>query len=116
MFSDIVTIVTDVKTQTVRGTNGDITVLNSRVAIYHGGKDNDTYIDVNAWGKTADMIAEHFHKGNQIYIEGDIRDREKKITTPDKTMLPYQSYYIQINSFKLVFGRKEAPEGAKENS
>lgn len=110
MFADIVTFVQDVKPTTVMVNNKPRTVLNSRVAIYNGKNIEDTYIDVTAWDKTAEMIAKHFKKGNQIYIEGNLQGKEKRLTAPDKSLIPYPSFYIHINSFKLIFETNKQEE------
>ncbi len=39
-----------------------------------GAKQEDvTFVDVTAWGKTADFIAKYFKKGRGIYIEGRLK-------------------------------------------
>lgn len=45
-------------------------VLNFTIAIDDGTKDNPhtTFIPLEAWEKTADIIAEHFSKGDQIIV------------------------------------------------
>ena len=36
-------------------------------------KDNADFIDCVAWGKTAELIADHFHKGKEIGLTGRLK-------------------------------------------
>lgn len=36
-------------------------------------KEEATFIDVEAWGKTAEFIADYFKKGSNIFIEGRLK-------------------------------------------
>lgn len=53
-------------------------VLNFSIAINDGTKENPhtTFIPIDAWEKTADTIATHFHKGDQIIIGGRLSVRK----------------------------------------
>ena len=67
-------------------------VLDFSIAVNHrwlddqGQKREDTYFgDCRAWGKQAESIAQYFHKGKPIYIEGRLaqeswEDKATKVT------------------------------------
>lgn len=57
---------------TVRTTEGGIMVLSNSVACPRD-KDNTDFINVVAFGKTAETIEKFFKKGERIGIEGSIR-------------------------------------------
>ena len=59
----------------LRYTNDAKAVLNMRVAI-NGRNDRVDYIDVTAWGKTAEAVAEHKTKGDQIAVSGRITSND----------------------------------------
>jgi single-strand DNA-binding protein len=40
------------------------------IAVSHGGRDDSSFFDCQAWERTADAITEYFHKGNKIGITG----------------------------------------------
>jgi single-strand DNA-binding protein len=46
-------------------------VVNLRVAI-NGRNDRADYVDVTAWGKVAEAVAEHKSKGDQVAVSGRI--------------------------------------------
>lgn len=39
-------------------------------------KERTTWHYIEAWGRTAEVCAEYLHKGDQVYIEGKIRNEE----------------------------------------
>lgn len=56
----------------VRTTEGGTMVLNNTIACTRD-KDNTDFINVVAFGKTAETIEKYFKKGERIGIEGSIR-------------------------------------------
>ena len=56
----------------VRTTEGGTMVLNNTIACQRD-KDNSDFINVVAFGKTAETIEKYFKKGERIGIEGSIR-------------------------------------------
>lgn len=63
-----------------------------------------TFLDCEAWGKTADTIAKHFAKGKEIYVEG----RLKSESWEDKTSGQKRSKLkIVVESFQFVGGPTE---------
>jgi len=70
-----------------------------------------TYIDCEAWGKTAENIARFFSKGKPIFIEG----RLKLDTWKDKTDGSNRSKLkVVVDTFEFVGGKTDdAPQGAR---
>lgn len=58
----------------LRVTESGKKVLNFDIAIDDGRKDapHTTYLPIEVWEKTAETIAKHFHKGDQIIISGHL--------------------------------------------
>jgi single-strand DNA-binding protein len=46
--------------------------LNNRRKTQNGYEDKAVFVDVKAFGKTGEAIANHFSKGSKIYIEGKL--------------------------------------------
>jgi len=92
-------------------------VANFSLATDRQWKDKDgnrektvTWHNMVAWGKTAELIAEYFHKGDQIYIEGRIDNRSYEDKDGNKR---YVSEVV-MESFQFVGGnapKEEAPSG-----
>lgn len=62
--------------QTQSGTSvfgGSVAVNESYTAQDGTKRDNTTFVEVSAFGKTAEIIAKYFHKGDPILIEGRLR-------------------------------------------
>ena len=62
--------------QTQRGTSvfgGSVAVNESYTAQDGTKRDNTTCVEVSAFGKTAEIIAKYFRKGDPILIEGRLR-------------------------------------------
>ena len=64
-----------------------------------GGYDTD-FFDVTFWGKTAENVAEFFHKGDAILIEGSIR--QNRFT--DKNGNKRTTYGIVAEKFRFNAG------------
>lgn len=59
-----------------RKTQNGNTLLQTCVAVSRGDKSKTTdFIDCQAWGKTAEFIAQYFHKGDPIAISGKLQTR-----------------------------------------
>lgn len=72
-FVGIGRLVADVE---LRSTNSGKSVCAFTVAINRRGKDAGTdWVDCVAWEKTAEFIAKHFSKGQQIAITGRLQTR-----------------------------------------
>lgn len=81
--------------------NGEKTVVKFGLAVNRkqGGKDNVQFLNVAAFGKSGEVIAEHVKKGEQICVTGKlfITKSEKG----DKTFVD-----VILDSFKLLGGKK----------
>ncbi len=53
-------------------TNDELTSLSNFTVAINKGEKSD-FVDCIAWGKTAEFLCEHFTKGKQIYVVGEIR-------------------------------------------
>jgi single-stranded DNA-binding protein len=100
MFTEIgrLTQAVEVKTVTVGGVEKH--VANNRLAV-RVSKEDSAFIDITAWNGTADFIGAHFKKGDELYIEGELRNRivksgEKELSHP----------FILIVRVKFTHGNK----------
>lgn len=75
MNAEIGRLAQEVATKTVPVGDEERAVLNNRVAISLG-KDKSAFIQIVAWGKLAEFIVEHFGKGDELYFEGYVRNRD----------------------------------------
>lgn len=85
--------------------------VNRRVANQEGNREAD-FINVVAWRRTAEIIAQYFDKGRQICIEGNIRtgsyddkDGNKRYTTE-----------VVIDNFDFVESRNSQTSGSVPDS
>lgn len=73
-----------------------------------GEKQTDvSYIDCEAWGKTAEIISKFFRKGGDIFVEGRVKQDqwEDKNTKEKRSKLK-----VVVDTFQFVGGKKdEAP-------
>ena len=75
----------------------------------YGDRKHTCWIRCNAFGKQAEIIAEHVSKGQRIYIDGrlDIRefekDGQKRLSTE-----------VQIESFEFVEAKADKPKEEKK--
>ncbi len=62
--------------QTQSGTSvfgGSVAVNESYTAQDGTKRDNTTFVEISAFGKTAEIITKYFHKGDPILVEGRLR-------------------------------------------
>lgn len=72
-----------------------------------------SFVDCEAWGKTAENIGKWFSKGNPICVQGRIKQDswEDKETKQKRTKLK-----IVVDQFHFVGGKREdAPQSAQES-
>lgn len=68
-------------TPELKTTTNNKKVVSFRLAVDRNGKNNGTdFISVVAWDGTAEFIAKHFEKGQQMLVEGKLRTH----SIPDK--------------------------------
>lgn len=70
-------------------------VLNNRIAIQNG-KNNSTFVDIEAWEGTAELIGKYFKKGYEILLEGTLINRTKK-----KENVEFNNVVIRVD--KVIF-------------
>lgn len=104
MVVELGRLVYDVKVEKVKVGNDEKSVLNNRIAISLG-KDKTTFVDIVAWGGTAELIGKHFKKGNEIYVEGHLINKTKK-----KDNVEFDGVTLNIDSIKFTNGNKEKEE------
>ncbi|MEG0273155.1 MAG: single-stranded DNA-binding protein [Hydrogenoanaerobacterium sp.] len=67
-------LIREVELQLVSTAQGEQVVLNNRI-VSNVSKEKKHYIDVIAWGKTAQLIADNFKKGDEIFLEGTLSNK-----------------------------------------
>jgi single-strand DNA-binding protein len=73
-----------------------------------GMKEEVTFVDCTAFGRTAENIAQHFKKGQEIFLEA----RLKTESWDDKTTGQKRSKLVVVaDSFQFVGGKSDAPAG-----
>lgn len=76
----------------------------------YGGKDGTekkqraTFVDVVAWGKTGEIIAEHLRRGDPIFIEGRLDFSSWKDTATGQNRSKLE---VVVQSFQFVGPKKE---------
>ncbi len=72
-------------------------------------QEKTTFHNISAWGSKADTINKWFHKGDEIYIEGEITNTVKENTDGTKT------YFSGITLDKFDFGQKVGSKPIKKS-
>lgn len=96
----------DVKVDTV---NENKKVLNNRLAI-RVNKDQSTFIDVVAWGGTAELIGKYYKKGFEILLQGRLINNKKFIAKGVET----EGVAILIDDVIFTYGNKKDKENENE--
>lgn len=83
--------------------------VNRRYTAENGEKREEvTFIDCEAWSKTAELIGEYFKKGRPIFVEG----RLKLDTWDDKQTGQKRSRMrVVVETFEFLGGREGGPGG-----
>ena len=71
-------------------------------------KEEVTFIDIEAWGRTAEVIGEFFKKGKPIFIEGRLKLDQWDDKTTGKKMSKLR---VVADSFEFLGGREGGPGG-----
>lgn len=101
MFIELGRLTQEPDVRTVTVSEVEKRVLNNRIAV-RTGKDDTAFIDVTAWNGTADFIGAHFRKGDELLIEGELRNRIVK--SGDKEL---SHPFILITRVKFTHGNKK---------
>jgi len=70
------------------------------------------FIDLQAFGRTAEVIAEYFHQGDPIHVEGRLRFRQWETAEGEKR----SKHDLLIDGFEFVGGRSESQVLSDVNS
>lgn len=100
----------------LRYTQNGNAVVNLGIAVNRNFKDKagnkqeeTTFVDAEAWGKTAEVIGQHFVKGQPIFIEGRLKANEWE----DKQGNRRTKLLVVVESFSFV-GSAKSRENASE--
>lgn len=96
-----------------RTTQGGTVVASFGIACNHKSKDRESvcFLDCTAFGRTAEVIGEHFAKGKPIFVYGRLDYQ----TWEDKQSGAKRSKHVLIvNGFEFVGGRDSGPESTGE--
>lgn len=67
-----------------------------------------TFVDIDAWGKQAEAIAQHCKKGRPLFVEGRLKlDQWEDKTTGQKR----SALKVVLESFQFIGGRPADTEG-----
>jgi single-strand DNA-binding protein len=88
---------------------GQHKVLRFSVAINNGKDKEATFINCQAWNKTAELIGQYFTKGSRIGILGrlDVSKYEKDGRTITNT-------YVTVNSIEFIDTKSDKPKEVHE--
>lgn len=104
-----------VKDPELKTTNSGKSVCSFRIANDSGYKDasgqsQTNWLDVTAWGKTAEFVCKYFQKGSLIAIDGRLQTRQYQ----DKNGQTRTATEIVANNVNFA-GSKESTRSAEEN-
>jgi single-stranded DNA-binding protein len=102
MIIEVGRLTQEVKTTVVNTDGTEHQVVNNRLAINYG-KDRAAFIDISAWDGCGEVVANHFKKGDEIYIVGEIRVKQYKINDDKSISIPY----INVSGVKFTHGRQK---------
>lgn len=88
-------LVQEVKLKELQGGNK---VLNNRLAIKIT-KEKTTYIDIVAWGTTAEFISRYFKEGYEILFSGILINNKKK-----RKDVEFEGVVIQVEKVYFTYG------------
>lgn len=94
----------------LRTTSSDKKVVSFKLAVDRNGKDAGTdFIPVVAWDKTAEFIAKHFDKGQQMLAECRLQSRDVSDKNADKpqTVLDVVINQVYFCGYKAGTSRAE---------
>jgi len=80
------------------------TVVNFSIAINRRfNKDETDFFDCTAWGKTAEIIGEYLRKGNQVGINGELRQDRFEVEGQKRSKIK-----INVNQIDFIGSKQEA--------
>jgi single-strand DNA-binding protein len=108
MFIEIGRLTQDVEVKTVAVDGAEKHVMNNRLAV-RVSDGVSAFIDVTAWNGSADFICRHFKKGDELFIEGELRSRAVR-----KDDGEFSRPYILITKVKFTHGNSIENGGDRE--
>ena len=109
MFIEIGRLTQDVEVKTINIDGVEKRVMNNRFAV-RVNSDNAAFIDITAWNGTADFIGLHFMKGDELFIEGELRSRAVKRDDGREFSHPF----VLITKVKFTHGNRREVDGGDE--
>lgn len=95
----------------VRETTTGKRVATVNIGCQRIGKDSQTdWLRLVCWEKTADMLCQYFHKGDEILVEGQIHTTSYE----DKTGQKRTSTEISVSRIHFTSGRKAREDAGTE--
>ena len=94
----------DVRLSTVDINGENKTVLNNAIAIQI---DSNTvaFMEITAWGKTAESIVKYFRKGDALQIIGELRNKKSMVEGKEIT-----NVYVLVTGFHFTYGNLKQSE------
>ena len=86
--------------------------VNRRYSVGDGGnreqREETTFVDCEAWGRTAEIISQYLHKGRPIFVEGRLKldQWEDKNTGAKRSKLK-----VVVENFQFVDSRSDSGGG-----
>lgn len=76
-------------------------------------KEEVTFLDVDAWGKQAELIGQYLRKGNPLFVEGRLRldQWDDKQTGQKRSALK-----VVMENFQFIGGRARVPKVARHRA
>lgn len=76
-------------------------------------KEEVTFLDVDAWGKQAELISQYLRKGNPLFVEGRLRlDQWDDKQTGQKR----SAIKVVLENFQFIGGRAEGSGGGSPSA
>jgi single-strand DNA-binding protein len=75
-------------------------------------KEEVSFIDCTAWAKTAEVIVEHFTKGDPIMVEGHLKQENWESVDGQKR----SKVCVTVEGFQFVGGKRDREESPAEVS
>ena len=88
--------------------------LNRTYVVGEEKKEETTFIDIVAWGKTAEFVSKYFNKGKNIFIEGRLhmREWEDKVSGVKRNKVEIVADNVQFVDSKSSQGGDYATTGS----
>jgi single-strand DNA-binding protein len=109
-FNKVILIGRLVRDPETRYTGSGKAVCNFAIAINNrsgGNRDDTTFIDIEAWERTAEFIQQWFHKGKLILLEGRLRQDKWE----DKNTGQARSKLVVVGDRASFVGGKDDDQG-----